>query len=515
MAEYKIKKDFQSVLGMTKESEARQKQGKSYQSVINKINIIKLANNFPANEVDYRGDDRFKYRTAYDLCVASEHMGAVQYDIEDFQYAKWFGLPINKLITLRRFPYPCTDNIYDKFNQAEPDIARMITYSTNDINKFEDVLAFSYKLRWKQLTAEMETAQMQGDQSGFSGLSKKVMGYIDPKMVQNKLRGENKLAYDPKHDANKVYGPVDSLNETHIRDIGLEFEKSFDLVFQYDLKSIDGRSPEMAMKDVIANVLAVTYNNAKFWPGSRYWIGERPSSFVNYFKYLNPDSVEEFLSGAAKSLKDASAAFLSDKKGSAIQALKTAIKNGLALSIGALIDKIGRPSIPVMNSLLSGEPVGYWHVMVGNPYNPIMSIGNLIIDDVSWKFPTQNLSYGDFPTELEVTIKLKSAMAKDKAGVEMMFNMGKSRIYHQPKKVKKEKNPENVNRSDRTFYGFDKQSIAQTLDNSIHDFSRDTVEIIETTVNNVKTNFNDNDINLQSGADKLLTALSVGNFNSD
>jgi hypothetical protein len=96
------------------------------------------------------------------------------------------------------------------------------------------------------------------------------MSFVDPVLAQNTLRGENKLNYDPKHDQNKVYGPVDSITSTNIRDVGFDYNQEFDLVFEYELRSYGGRTPEFAMKDVIANILATTYNNGKFWPGSRY-----------------------------------------------------------------------------------------------------------------------------------------------------------------------------------------------------------------------------------------------------
>ena len=486
MAQYKenLIDNFLIPDGLSEKSQARLRSGKNFKSVINKINIIKLANNYPETDSGYRGDERFTAKTAYDLCRASDHMGAVQYEIEDFQYHKWFGLPIGKMITLRRFPYPVTDNIYDKFNQAEPDIARMVTYTTNDNNKLEDVLSFGYRLKWKELNSQMESASMEGDKSGFSGLAKKVMRYIDPVAGQNSLRGENRLAYDPTHDSNKTYGPVDSLSSTNIRDVGLEFEKKFELLFEYDLKAIDGANPEMAMKDILSNVLACTYNNAKFWPGSRFWLGERPSSYLGKFKYLAPDSVDDFFSGAFNDLKSS----LSGVTGSsAIDSLKDAISNGFALNIGKFLDKVGRPSIPIMNSLLSGEPVGDLHVMIGNPYNPIMCIGNLIAEDVQVKFPTESLSYGEFPTKMHVTISLKPAMPKDKAGIEMMFNMGKSRIYHQAKSVEKSNNPSNVNRTSRSFNGFDSSEIEKMIGNTVDFVADGTYNVITDVLKTEKT----------------------------
>jgi len=38
------------------------------------------------------------------------------------------------------------------------------------------------------------------------------------------------------------------------------------------------------------------------------------------------------------------------------------------------------PTIRNMHSLLTGDPVGEWHLTVGNPLNPIMIVGNLICE---------------------------------------------------------------------------------------------------------------------------------------
>jgi hypothetical protein len=450
--------------------------GPAYGSLINKLHLIKLSNLNPDDSKAYSGENKSKFepKTFSDLCKMSAN-GAQQYDAEDFLYCKKLDFPINRLITLRRFPLPCTDNIYNSFNQSQPDIARMVTYFDQDVNKMEDILSFSYGMKWKLLTAEMEQASTIGDQSGFSGLSKKVMGYIDPVMAQNKLKGQNALDYDPKHDQNKVYGPVDSITETNIRDVGLEFTKDFDLQFDYELRSINGRTPEFAFKDLIANILAVTYNNAKFWPGSRYWVGERPSQFLNHMQYMNPDNMDEFLSGAFKDLKATLGGFA--KKGSAINQLKNLMSNGLAMALGKILDNVGRPSILVMNSLLSGEPTGFWHVTIGNPDNPIMCIGNLICTGVDVKFPTDSLSYGDFPTKLQVNVKLKPGQPKDKAGIETMFNHGKSRIYYNPKSIKVSNNNSQISKRARSFNGFTEQAIDETI-KGVFDFVADKVAVV-------------------------------------
>ena len=423
--------------------------GKKYISPINKLHVIRLANGLSYNEKEIKGF--FTATSATDLCQYNE--GAVNYDIEDFLYCKNIGVPINRLITLRRFPVPCMDNIFDvkaPFKDSDedgstikltetPDIARMVTFMTNDTNKMEDILTIGYALKWKELTADMEQATMFGEQSGVSGFIKKVAAVMDATTNSNYLGGRSTngpmSSYDPKFDQNRVYGPVDSINSTNIRDVGLEFSKEFEIVFDYELRSINGRTPEAAMKDLIANILAVTYNNGKFWGGSRYWVGERPSPWASKLQWMNTENIDNVMRGMMETMKTTFASIFSGGKQSALNTLKQIVKGGFALALGKIMDGLGRPGIPAMNSLLTADPTGCWHLMIGNPTNPIMSIGNLIITGTDLKFPTDALSYGDFPTKLQVIVKLKPGMPLDKSGVEKIFNHGKTRIYHNPKKV--------------------------------------------------------------------------------
>lgn len=462
--------------GISKEGEKilnNKNRGIFQGSLVNKVHIMRLVNGLKASDIDLSEKVTSFAQTFTDLCSKSN----IQYDPDDFLYCKNLGVPINRLITLRRFPYGVTDNIYDKFNQAHPDVGRMVTFFTDQTNKLEDIISFSFGLRWKELTATFEAHQTQGDSAGINGFAKKVMQYIDPVLAKNSLMGENQLNFEPTYDQNKVYGPVDSLDSTHIRDVGFNFDKEFDISFEYELRSYAGRTPEYAMRDIIANVLAVTYNNGKFWGGARFWVGERPTQYLKTFQgILNPKSVNEFMDNAWTGLKSVVAQFSGGEAGSKIAALKNAMsnvfKNALAVGLGKMLDQVGRASIITSNSLLSGEPIGNWHLTVGHPENPILCIGNLMCTNVDIKFPSDELSYGMFPTHLQVNVRLKPAMAKDRAGIEIMFNMGRERIYQNPKKIKISKtNSEQQDFSKRTERVYnsdvDNEMIFQTFNESM------------------------------------------------
>lgn len=438
------------------------KKGEGKHSLVSKLHIIKLYNNFPASESEIpKHRHFFQAKSVADLCKMSDR-GAMSYEIEDFLYCKHLGVPINRLITLRRFHRPCIDNIMDKRGGFAPDMCRLVGYSTSEVNKLDDLLQMSYNLRWKQLQSEMSQNQMFGDQSGVSGMIKAFVTPFDSVLSGNALSGATgggpMSSYDPTHDQNRVYGPVNSIAETHIQDVGLEFSKEIELTFDYELRSINGRTAEFAFKDLLANILAVTYNDAtQFWGGARYWVGEQPTPLMNKLQWMNSRDLDTVLAGAArtaKALLDGLINFYNSSKESKIETLKKVMRGAFAVALGKILDNVGRPGIWAGSSLLSGAPVGFWHLTVGNPYNPILTMGNLILTGTDLKFPTDALSYGDFPTKMQVVCKLKPGKPIDRAGIEMAFNGGQKRLYWAPKSVKRSKHKNKTSRKYRTFDGY-------------------------------------------------------------
>lgn len=448
-------------------------------SFANKLYLITL-DNTPYEQEGYKDTNIKEAKTFTDLCLDESGIPGLNYDADDFLYVTKLGYSLNRMITLRRFPFACTDNIWEplssdnmsmltnndtkskpKIAQEEQDICRMVTYFNEEFNKLDDLLSFSYGLRWKNLQAGMEANRMVGDQEGLSGFMNKVATVAgDEDLIRNRIMGENQLEVDPTFDSNKVHGPVDCINETHIRDIGFDFNKEFDITFEYTLRSIGTRTPEYAMKDILANILCCTYNDGDFWGGARYWTGKRPSRAMSKFKWMNTArSIDDVLNGAYSTLRAAIQSWQSDPKGSALNLLKNIIKGSVGAALGKIMDAVGRPGIIISNSLLSGEPVGEWHLTIGNPYNPILSMGDLICTNVQINFPTDSLSYGEFPTSMTAKVSLKPSKPRDRAGIEMMFNHGKSRMYWAPKQLSSTRNVKgkvsHYERKDISLNGFE------------------------------------------------------------
>ena len=98
------------------------------------------------------------------------------------------------------------------------------------------------------------------------------------------------------------------------------------------------------------------------------------------------------------------------------------------MMLAGLLNNLGRPNKVMYNSLLSPAPIGFWHVTIGNPKRPIMSIGNMIIKDVSIEHQGP-LGLDDFPTGLKVTVQLDRGKSRDIRDIEKMYMQGTDRIY--------------------------------------------------------------------------------------
>lgn len=417
--------------------------GRYPQSIVGKIHAITLESPkgsppLTSRDSDYANFDYHKtFQKFSDICDKKrikesqlENRPDLEYYPEDFLYSSASGYPLNRLITLRRFPYACIDNIGATNVQSERDVTRMVTFFDDQTNRLEEILGFSYGLRWKSLEAQMESNRMYGgDQEGLTGFMKTgALALGDSELIKNRLRGPVGNEVDPTADNNRVYGPVDSITSTHIRDVGFDFDKEFSLKFSYKSKSFGGRNPDSVMKDIMANVLLCTYNDGDFWPGSRFWVGARPSKSINRLKWMNSDNPNVILEGAWNSMLD----FVQKRFGSpdsALETLKNIVKGGVQMLMANILNNLGRPGMVQANSLLSNEPVGLWHITVGHPMNPILTMGDLLCTGVEVGFPDDTLSYGDFPTSIDFTVKLKPAKPRDRAGIEMMFNHGSKRIY--------------------------------------------------------------------------------------
>jgi hypothetical protein len=82
----------------------------------------------------------------------------------------------------------------------------------------------------------------------------------------------------------------------------------------------------------------------------------------------------------------------------------------------------------VMRALADGRAVGEWHLMVGNPMDPLAVIGNLCINSTTMSFG-EELGAHDFPTEVKFKVTLSHGRPRAKQDIESMFNHGGGDLF--------------------------------------------------------------------------------------
>lgn len=394
-----------------------------------------------------------------ELVTASQkgEMGQETYAYSDFMYCKHLGkVSNNYMITLRRFPLPVDDYIGARAEDSETrlDMAAknaacigcMITWMGVSGNELSNILKYSYKMPFKNQEVEEQDIKNNADDQhtllnglfstfdpvyqqqymdGYSSeAANKIFDYLNIKTDNKPYTGDQNPA--TFRDRNKVYGPVDSIRSTYIRsNEGLTFDQKLSLVFEYELRSYNGINPKQAMLDLISNILNVTYTTGTFWGGGfKGFAAHQSNIFANLEIFKKHSGFTGFVDAFFKDVGNGLEALgnLSFKDiGSTLNRI-----GGMLLA--GKLNLLGRPQKAMYNALLSPAPIGFWHVTIGNPKRPIMTIGNMVITNVTVEH-NGPLGLDDFPTGLKITVELDRGKPRDLRDIEKLYMQGTDRIY--------------------------------------------------------------------------------------
>ena len=402
-------------------------------------------------------------------------LGQARYKYSDFMYCRDVGkISNNHLITLRRFAAPVRDNIFQytgtdtqTSNEVAGDIGRLITWFGTEENKLEDILKYSFHATWKEMEAGIQQLDSQ-ENDPARGLTGGLVNLMNNKHAEGVDKGVNASAFSmllgndasqydtgpyannpavngTNYDKHKIYEPKDSVRSKYEYEGNLKFNQEFTLTFNYKLRGYDNINGKTAMLDLLGNILAVTYKKGKFWPGEQHIIGA-PQNKQGWAKAQAMQNTVisasgTFLGSLCKggTLADAASSAMNIIQGAdlgkdlkqAAKDLMGKLKAGGLQSIfsGLMKNALGRPAVYAFDSLLSEGETGTWHVTIGNPLNPIASIGNLIIDGDVEITHSGPLGLDDFPTEITVKVPLKHAMPRDAVDIQRMFTKGRRGIY--------------------------------------------------------------------------------------
>jgi hypothetical protein len=229
----------------------------------------------------------------------------------------------------------------------------------------------------------------------------------------------------------------------YVRGVGFTGgEQTFSLKFTYSLTSVGEINSRMMFIDLFANLLAIGSDYGKFLApqllvnSNRQGIGF-PGGSKGYVKHLtNPveflndmmklkfgEEVKKKIKGLEGTLAKAQTELSGLSNG------KPLSKNGqLYKTLTVMLTSDMLNNLYYEPIMLSGYPTGEWHVVVGNPLNPIAMMGNLICEKVKINF-NNTLGPDDFPTEMTAVFSMKAARTKHRGDFESMFNRGNGRLY--------------------------------------------------------------------------------------
>lgn len=394
----------------------------------------------------------------------------IGYSAQNFLYSKYYRkVPLNHLVTLRRFPMPCEDNIFsykiavkqgdggkvatntggnaDAVDATQLAGVTAITYMGETAgNKLSEMMNMTFGLNWKDLESKME--DIESSDGGYTKQPmSKTFGALGGAVadVAKGVTPGRKFAAEQSSTADRlgttyadfVIGPVNVIDKTVIRERGLKFEQDMKLIFEYELRSLSYVNPKVAMIDIISNMLTMTTNNATFWGGGQRYYGAagyvasqfgdpnllKTGNFAGYTKSLTTD-----ITAGLKNVFGNSSGGVDIK--SVLTGGTNIAKQLLGNKLGELLNSIAGDvgSTAAQRTFISAEPTGNWHVTIGNPLNPIAVMGNMYCDSTTMTMG-DGLGYDDFPLEVKFEVNLKHGKPRDKGDIENMFNAGKGRIY--------------------------------------------------------------------------------------
>jgi hypothetical protein len=247
----------------------------------------------------------------------------------------------------------------------------------------------------------------------------------------------------------KIFVNVNTVNQMMIRSQGFNggFD-SFSLDFHYNLTSVGRINSKLLFLDLMANLLSIGTDYGQFlspeirlsqtsvglgFPGGPEGYAKSIVDPIGYIRdtvsrMMSKDNVdrqlrnETALKGQVEKIASEVKAFASNPDAGLTK------DSQLYKSISVMLSDAFLKKVYFSPIMLSGYPTGDWHLVVGNPLNPIAMIGNLVCTNVKITFG-DDLGPDDFPTELKATYTLQPGRQRHRGDYESMFNRGNGRLY--------------------------------------------------------------------------------------
>lgn len=358
---------------------------------------------------------------------------------EDFAYLTELGVyPVNRLVILRRFD----EGVIVPHNLNEIDISPISIVIGWIKPEDEKMFNIGFSEKWITTTELFWDAIAKAVKNDTGGLLK--MAIPIPSWAQGFLfqfLRDAKLTEDFGIDEIPI-GDPDVLRESMTRETeqqGLDSSLDFSFKTSYEQKYINNIDPGSSFIDLIDNTLRMGTSDMKYMLGGK---------FANdMMKTLNSDS-SNYAEAMTKSIIELSSKFIGTLKGmydnkSLDNNITEQFEEFLVQGLNAAIY---RYRWPLRGSLgvVTGQHTTPWHITVGHPLNPIISMGNVVVSNGNMDFNNE-MGFNDMPTKFNVSFDVKPGRPLGKSDIIKILNNSYGRIYTETGNDIPDKETETIN----------------------------------------------------------------------
>ena len=448
----------------------------------NSTNTAKLKDYYNNNVFKGNSDNRSPYmKLVYDF--SKKGYEPLTLKAADFAYLKDLGVyPINRLWTLRRFNQGVIvpNNLLDwnGTTTLPTPISTVVGWIKPEDEKF---FSLDFNENWETTTSRVDQVLSDIMDKEFS---LKLNAVPIPGFSQGLLFGFLRaMGLTDEYGLNNIpMGDPNVLQEGATRAVdnnagfGLKSSISVTLKTSYEQKFIGDIDPGSAMLDIIRNLVYMGTSNVK------YVLNGNSSIITNLLKAANStgagavnawwdfivDLVKKFLGAITDIFKDVKDKFNTANKSDDNPAApaktaaptKTGEKTGkaednknkqddIAKFEGPLSDKVkfftdvaegtlktilastvAKWKWALIGSVgvMTGINTTPWHLIIGNPYSPFFSVGNIVVEKVKVDWNNE-FAYNDMPTKIDVDIQIRLGRNLGAQEILASFNNGYARTY--------------------------------------------------------------------------------------
>lgn len=327
-------------------------------------------------------------------------------------------------------------------------------FADNNATKINPL--FSSVLDIALTASDMDLTQSQsGQQAQLQSNFEKIATSSGKASIEQKRQDFIKTLYsDSGAYFNQILGPVNVKNQFLMRTRGLtpDFDEEIQLTFEFRTDSYFGLDQRRVALDILANMLQLTYSDGDWLEVLNVYYKKVGLALSKTEQALiqnsmqgskfNPDALFNALASITKARVNSALDFALQAGGEAADAsvnalgalvglndiksisdkgaLKTAMNIAITRALGETF-----PAFVQRRSAVGNQPTGNWHITVGNPMNPIMQMGDIVVTGATCTF-NDELGPNDFPTEMKFVVSAKRTKPKDGADIRRAFDIGRT-----------------------------------------------------------------------------------------